>query len=79
MKKRSRAGGKPIKALPCKALKLKRGKASKAVTRRGSAPAGPTEVAQLTRELDEARAQQGCDCQRSPDYFEFAGKSRYRP
>src|SRR6516164_5557290 len=58
MKKRSRAGGKPIKALPRKALKLKRGKASKAVTRRGSAPAGQeTELARLTRELNEALEQ----------------------
>jgi hypothetical protein len=39
-------------------LKLKGRKASKAVTRRGSAPADPTEVARLTRELDEAREQQ---------------------
>ena len=59
MKRRSRAGGKPVKALPRKALKLKGRKASKAVTCRGSAPAGQeTEVARLTRERDEALAQQ---------------------
>ena len=58
MKRRSRAGGEPVKALPRKALKLKNGKASKAVTSRGSAPADPTEVARLTRERDEALAQQ---------------------
>jgi hypothetical protein len=59
MKRRSRAGGKPVKALPRKASKLKGGKASKAMTRRGSAPASQeTEVARLTRERDEALAQQ---------------------
>src|SRR6516164_10029671 len=58
MKRRSRAGGKPVKALPRKALRLKGRKASKSVTRRGSAPADPMEVARLTRELDEAREQQ---------------------
>ena len=55
MKKPSRAGGKPAKAKPREALKLKGRKASKGVTRRGSAPAGQeTEVARLTRELHEA-------------------------
>jgi hypothetical protein len=59
MKKRSRAGGKPAKARPRKALKLKGRKESKAVPRRGSAPAGQeTQVAQLTRERDEALEQQ---------------------
>jgi hypothetical protein len=58
MKRRSRAG-KPVKALPRKALKLKPRKASKAVTRRGSAPASQeTEVARLTRERDAALEQQ---------------------
>ena len=54
MKRRSRAGGKPVKALPRKALKLKSHKAPKAVTRRGWASAGPTEVAPLTRDLNDA-------------------------
>ena len=58
MKKPSRAGGKPAKAKPREALKLKGRKASKAVTRRGSAPSGQTEVARLTRERDEALEQQ---------------------
>ena len=58
MKRRSRAGRKPVKALPRTAWKLTAGKASKAVTRRGSASARPTEVARLTRERDEAQAQQ---------------------
>jgi GAF domain-containing protein len=58
MERRSRAGGKVTKARSRKALKLKPPKASKAVTRRGSVPAGPMEVARLSRELDEAREQQ---------------------
>jgi hypothetical protein len=58
MKKRSRAGGNPVKALPRKALKLKPREASTTVTRRRSASAGPTKVAQLTLELGEAREQQ---------------------
>ena len=58
MKRRSKPSGKPLKALPRKALKLKGRKASKAVTRRGSAPAGQeTELARLTRELNEALEQ----------------------
>src|SRR6516165_451048 len=58
MKKRSRVGGKPPKARPRKASKLKGGRASKAATRRDPAPADQTEVARLTRERDEALAQQ---------------------
>jgi adenylate cyclase len=59
MKRRSRAGGNPAKARSRKPLKLKGRKASQAVTRRGSAPAGEeTEVARLTRELKEAQEQQ---------------------
>jgi hypothetical protein len=57
MKRRSRAGGKAAKARPRKALNRKPRKASKAVTHRGSASAGPTEVARLTRERDEALEQ----------------------
>ena len=57
MKKPSRAGGKPAKARPRKALKLKGRNAPKAVSRRGSASAGQTEVARLTRERDEALEQ----------------------
>ena len=59
MKRRSRAGSRPAKARPVKALKLKARKTSKAVTRRGSAPAGQeTEVARLTRQLQEASERQ---------------------
>jgi hypothetical protein len=55
MKRRSRTGGERVKSLPRKALKLKGRKASKAVTRRGSAPVGQeTEVARLTRELNDS-------------------------
>jgi GAF domain-containing protein len=58
MRRRSRAGGKPPKARPRKALTVKGRKASKAVTRRGSPPGAHAEVARLTRELNEAREQQ---------------------
>jgi GAF domain-containing protein len=58
MKRRSRAGGKPAKARPRKALTAKGRKASKAVTRRGSPPGAHAEVARLTRELKEAQEQQ---------------------
>jgi class 3 adenylate cyclase len=57
MKRRSRAGGKPAKARPRKALKRKGGSAPKAVSR-GRSSLGQTEVARLTRERDEALAQQ---------------------
>ena len=59
MKRRSRAGGKPAKVRRRPALKPKGRSAPKAIPRRGSAPAGQdTEVARLTRERDEALAQQ---------------------
>src|SRR5262245_40079417 len=58
MKQPSRAGGKPAKVRRRAALKLKGRKASKAIPRRGPGPARETEVARLTRELDEAREQQ---------------------
>jgi hypothetical protein len=54
MKRRSRAGDKPAKARRRKALKRKGGSAPKAV----SLGLGQTEVARLTRERDEALAQQ---------------------
>ena len=57
MKKPSRAGGKPAKARPRKALKRKGGSAPKAVSL-GRSSLGQTEVARLTRERDEALAQQ---------------------
>ena len=55
MKRRSRAGGKPAKARPRKALKLKGRRAPKAVPRRGLSPSGPkAELARLTRELNDS-------------------------
>ena len=57
MKRRSRAGGKPAKARPRKALKRKGGSAPKAVSL-GRSSLGQTEVARLTRERDEALEQQ---------------------
>jgi GAF domain-containing protein len=57
MKKSSQAGGKPAKVRRRPALKPK-DHSTKAIPRRGSAPAGQTEVAQLTRELKEAQEQQ---------------------
>ena len=57
MKRRSRAGGKPAKARPRKALKLKGRSAPKALSL-GRSSLGQTEVARLTRERDEALAQQ---------------------
>ena len=59
MKRRSIAGGKPAKVRRRPALKPKGRSAPKAMPRRGSAPAGQdTEVARLTRELNEAQEQQ---------------------
>jgi GAF domain-containing protein len=58
MTKPSRAGGKAAKARPRKVLKRKGHKTSKAVARRGSAPADPTEVARVIHERDEALEQQ---------------------
>jgi hypothetical protein len=58
MKKPSRAGGKPAKVRRRSALKPK-GRRAPEAPRRGSARAGQdTEVARLTRERDEALAQQ---------------------
>ena len=55
MKKPSRAGGKPAKARPSKALKLKGRRATKAVPRQSISPGGPkAEVARLTRELNDS-------------------------
>ena len=58
MRRRSRAGGEPVKTRRRKTAARKRGNAPKAVVRR-SPPAGrETEVARLTRELKEAQEQQ---------------------
>ena len=56
MKRRSRAGGDPSKARRSKALKTKRGDASKTLS--SSPGSQDVEVARLTRELNEAREQQ---------------------
>ena len=59
MKKRSRAGGEPIKGRRRKAPKPKGRNAPKAVARSIPSPTNEeTEVARLTRELSEARDQQ---------------------
>jgi class 3 adenylate cyclase/putative methionine-R-sulfoxide reductase with GAF domain len=56
MKKRSKAGGKPIKGPGGKTPAPKHGNAPKTITANSNAK--NTEVAQLTRELDEAAQQQ---------------------
>ena len=59
MRRRSRAGGEPVKTRRRKTVTLKRGIAPKGVRRRGSSAAGEeTAVARLTRERDEALEQQ---------------------
>jgi GAF domain len=59
MKRRSRAGGKPAKPRRRKTVTLKRLNAPKAVLHRSSLAADhESEVARLTRELQEAREQQ---------------------
>ena len=59
MRRRSRAGGEPVKARRRKAATLKRRNAPKAVRRRSLSAAGQeTKVARLTRERDEALEQQ---------------------
>jgi GAF domain-containing protein len=73
MKRRSRAGGKPIKALPGKALKLKPRKASKAVTRHGGTSADQKESARLTRELTEAQEQQAA----AADVLKVVSRSKF--
>ena len=57
MKRRSRAGQRPANARPRKALKRKGGSAPKAVSL-GRSSLGQTEVARLTRELNQAREEQ---------------------
>ena len=59
MRRRSGAGGEPIKTRRRKAMTLKRGNAPKTVRRRSSSAAGQeTKVARLARERDEALEQQ---------------------
>ena len=57
MKRRSRAGGKPVKTRPGETVRSKRGNAPKA-ERRSASSAAAQEVARLTRELHEALEQQ---------------------
>jgi len=59
MKRRSRAGGEPVKARRRKRVTLEHRKAPKAARRRTATAGGlETEVARLTRELNEQREQQ---------------------
>jgi two-component system, NtrC family, sensor kinase len=59
MRRRSRAGDEPVKTRRRKTVTLKRRNAPKAVRNRSvSVPSQETEVARLTRELDEALEQQ---------------------
>ena len=59
MRRRSRAGGEPVKTRRRKTVTLKRRNAPKAVRNRSvSVPSQETEVARLTRELDEALERQ---------------------
>ena len=59
MRRRSKAGGKPVKTRRRKTAKLKPRNALKAAPRRSSSAASQdTEVARLTRELNEALEQQ---------------------
>ena len=59
MRRRSRAGGEPVKAQRRKAATLKRRSGPKTVRRGSSSAAGEeTEVARLTRELNESSEQQ---------------------
>jgi succinylarginine dihydrolase len=57
MRRRSRAGGKSVKARPSKAATLKRRNASKAL-HAGDAGGGKVTIARLSRELHEALEQQ---------------------
>ena len=58
MRRRSKAGGKPVKTRGRKAAKPKPRDALKVASRRSSATSQETEVVRLTRELNEAREQQ---------------------
>ena len=59
MRRRSEAGGKPVKTRRRKTAKLQPRNALKAASRRSSSAASQdTEVARLTRELNEALEQQ---------------------
>src|ERR1700686_5125340 len=59
MRRRSRAGGEPVKARGRKAVKVKHRDRPKTVPRRSSSVAGQeTEVARLTRELNESLERQ---------------------
>src|SRR4029077_14747748 len=58
MRRRSRAGGQPVKTRRRKTAARKRGNAPNAARRRSSTAGKETEVAQLTRALHEAQEQQ---------------------
>ena len=57
MRRRSRAGGEPVKTRRRKTLALKRGNAPKAVGHSSSAASQESEIARLRRELNEALEQ----------------------
>ena len=58
MRRRSRAGGEPVKARRRKTAARKRGNAAKAARHHSPPASQETEVARLTRELHEAQEQQ---------------------
>ena len=58
MRRRSRAGGEPVKTRRRKAMTLKRGNAPKVVRRRNPSAAGRKQRSRVTRELHDALEQQ---------------------